>query len=126
MRGGWLRRVPVAVLTAIVVALVACAAMEEAEKRDRRTFSAERLGDPDVEADMLANTLGEPERAAARRAGIPVADADAAAADDPVGSKTEGTGAHDEGDPDKAGKIGVALLSVGVTLGMLAAPFFLY
>src|SRR5262245_31569905 len=66
MRGGWLR---IVFLVTAVTGFVACAAMEEAEKRDQRTFSADRLGDPDVEAEMIADSLDQPERTAAREAG---------------------------------------------------------
>ena len=104
-------------------ALCACAAMDAAEKADQRRFSADRLGDPDVEGEMLAEALGPRERAAARDVGIPVKDApDAAdAADDDIGPD-----AKPETGSDKAGKIGVVLLSVSVTLGMLVAPFFMF
>lgn len=120
MRGGWL-------LVAMLAGLVGCAAMEEAEKRDRRDFSAERLGEPDPESSILADSLDEQERAAAHRAGIEVSGH--AGADDPDAPRTTvsatGEDVPAESDPDKAGKIGVALLSVGVTVGMLVAPFFL-
>jgi len=115
----------IVLLVTAVTGFVACAAMEQAEKRDRRTFSAERLGDPDVEAEMIADSLDEPERTAARDAGIPVTN-QAPGSDDLADAATGPPGAQPEGDPDKAGKIGMAILSVSVTLGMLAAPFFLY
>src|SRR5262245_9147983 len=125
MRGGWLHRMRIVLLVTAVSGFIACAAMEQAEKRDQRTFSADRLGEPDVEAEMVADSLDEPERAAARDAGIPVTN-QAPGSDDLADAATGPPGSQPEGDPDKAGKIGMAILSVSVTLGMLAAPFFLY
>jgi hypothetical protein len=126
MRGGWLYGMRIVVLVTAVAGFVACAAMEQAEKRDQRTFSAEHLGEPDVEAEMIADSLDEPERTAARDAGIPVEKRTPGSDDLADATGAPHDGGQPEGDPDKAGKIGMAILSVSVTLGMLAAPFFLY
>ena len=111
-----------------VAALVggACGMEKERAKQDA-AFSAEHLGDLDDE-DSIVDLLSPEQREAVERSGIKTGPQ--LADDDEELSPRGKPAATDEqpkgGIEDTAGKLGVALLSVGVTLGALAAPFFLF
>ena len=80
-------------------------------------FSAAQLGEP-MDEGAIADMLGPNERAAVQRAGLPVHEASAQEEGDlepPHESKW-----------DQAGYASVAALGVGVTLFMMAAPYFLF
>jgi hypothetical protein len=98
------------------------------EKNETPEFSDTHLDDP-FEKSSAADFLSPTERDAVRRSGMTgfgleddpdAAELDEATADPPPAHGTAARAA------DKAGKVGVALLSVGVTLGALVAPFFLF
>ncbi len=134
MRSGWLWRGCVAGLFGVALIAGACGLEDKHrpafhdDSKDNPEFSKIRLGDG-FDDDSASDLLTPEEREAVKRSGM--------------------TGVHvaDENDPlddearkletpeppkgpvaralDNAGKVGVALLSVGVTLGALVAPFFL-
>jgi hypothetical protein len=116
-----------AVVVAVVLGVGACGPETHRpffhdDTEDIPEFSAARLGDPWGEGSA-ADLLGPDEKDAVRRAGMPVREgpspsAEARAEQEPMGEV--------ESTADKAGKASVALLSVGVTLGMLVAPFFAF
>jgi hypothetical protein len=116
-----------AVVTAVVLAVGACGPETHRpffhdDSEDMPEFSAARLGDPWGEGSA-ADLLGPDEKDAVRRAGLPVRDGaspseEGRAAKEPPGDV--------ESAADKAGKASVALLSVGLTLGALVAPFFAF
>ena len=118
----------VAAMVAVVVLAVGACGPEthrpffHEDSEDMPEFSAARLGDPWSEGSA-ADLLGPDEKDAVRRAGMPVRDgaspsAEARAAEEPMNGV--------ESTADKAGKASVALLSVGLTLGALVAPFFMF
>ena len=77
---------------------------------DPATISADRLDDLDEEGAM-ADLLEPEEREAMERAGLP--------ADASRGSDKQGAG-------DTAGKVGLSVLTVALSLGAAVAPFFLF
>lgn len=87
-------------------------------------FDAMGIGDP-FGQDSAADFLTPEERDAVRRSGMTGVHADEPAA---RMSKEEQDQAKSGAarTADKAGKVGVALLSVGMTLGAVVAPFFLF
>jgi hypothetical protein len=99
------------------------------DSEDLPAFSAARLGDPFGEGSAL-DFLEPEEREAVERSGMTglnFRDDDPAAgseAEPPDGADPDRR--QDEGMLDKASKVGVALLSVGISLGAAAAPFFLF
>jgi hypothetical protein len=124
-----MRLVVVAVGMALLVG--ACSAMQDMEdkraKRDQE-FSAGRLDGKFGADDPIVHMLSPEERNALDHAGLmaeplPPDEADAAAA-----------GADDDTDIDgrpktkaqKAGDVMMSVLTVGITLGMMAAPYLLF
>ena len=113
-----------------VAALVggACG-MEKERAKDDAAFSAEHLGDPDDE-ESIADLLSPEQREALERSGMKtgpqLADDDELPHHRKAAGEDEQPKGRLERTSDTAGKLGVALLSVGVTLGALAAPFFLF
>jgi hypothetical protein len=112
-----------------VAALVggACGMEKEHAKHDA-AFSAEHLGDAD-EDDSFAALLSPEEREAVERSGMtkdPHPDDDEQSPQPNHAATDEQPKGNFERNADTAGKLGVALLSVGVTLGAIAAPFFLF
>lgn len=108
---------------ATLFVLGACGALERAAHEDDRAFGAQHLGDPYGE-HALADVLSPEQREAADRVGIRVGEPE-------LGSDGEVDGRSgnlegEESTSDTAGRVGVTALSVGMTLGMLVAPFFLY
>ena len=87
---------------------------------DMPEFSAAQLGEP-LEEGAIADLLGPSEREAMQRAGMPVRE-DAGA--DESGSSL--TPEAKESTLDKAGHGAVAFMGVGLTLFMMAAPYFLF
>ena len=100
---------------AIVLLLSACAAERPhpADPDDDATFSADRLdfGDEGPVLDML----DPDEREAAKKSGI----SGSHAADD-------ADPATPEGKSETAGKVGLSVLSVAVSVGAAVAPFLLF
>ena len=131
MRSGWLGRGCVVGFFGVALALGACGLEDKHrpafhdDSKDIPEFSKARLGDG-FDDDDASDFLTREERQAVKSSGmtgVHVADDDDL--DDEEGQQ--------EADPpksatahalDNAGKMGVALLSVGVTLGALVAPFF--
>ncbi len=101
--------------------------MEKERGKHDAAFSAEHLGDVD-EDDSLAALLSPEEREAVERSGM--TKGPQLADDDELSPQHPATDEQPKGKFDRttdtAGKLGVALLSVGVTLGAIAAPFFLF
>lgn len=116
-----------AVVAVVILALGACRPETHRpffhdDAEDMPEFSAARLGDPWAEGSA-ADLLGPDEKEALRRSGKPVRDglspsAEARANQEPM-SDAESTA-------DTAGKASIAVLSVGLTLGALVAPFFMF
>lgn len=90
-------------------------------------FSASRLGDP-MEESSIAELLGPEEREAVRRAGIKLGGGDRLTMQDETQQEGAPAFPGQEGDTtaDKAGKVGVVLLGLGMTLAAAAAPFFMF
>ena len=110
----------------VVAAVVLAGACSTEQERPKSPFSAGRLDDSDDET--IADLLSPDERKALERSGVQVGQhhdegGELGSTDEPT--KDEPKSSFDRS-ADKAGKLGVALLSVGVTLGALAAPFFLF
>ena len=117
-------------VAAIVIVVAACGVDQHRpyfhdDAADTPEFSATRLGDP-PEEDSVAKFLNDDEREAVRRSGMtgirvddPKTALDAVPSEDPpkgpVGSAM-----------DKAGKVGVSVLGVGLSLAAAAAPFLLF
>jgi len=117
-----------AVVTAAVLVVGACGPETHRpffhdETEDTPEFSAARLGDP-FEEGSAADLLGPDERDAVRRAGLPVRDLPPTPEEDARPAK-EQPGSVGQA-ADTAGKASIALLSVGLTLGMMVAPFFAF
>jgi hypothetical protein len=121
-----MRLVVVAVGVALLVG--ACGAMDEKRAKRDHEFSAGRLDGKFGSDDAIVHMLSPEERNALDHAGLmaeplPPDEADAAAA-----------GADDDTDIDgrpktkaqKAGDVMMSVLTVGVTLGMMAAPYLLF
>lgn len=113
----------VALVSGVVgaVALLGCAAEQARVDQRRRDLSAAALGTP---SPSLLSTLTPEERAALDRFGMA-----GASQPDEEGEEPVDDGGGEEGGErasETAGKVGVAVLQVGLTLGMLAAPFFLF
>ena len=122
-----MRGAVVAIVAAVILAVGACGPETHRpffhdDSEDLPEFSAERLGDPWGEG-LVTDMLDPDEKDAVRRAGLPVHDdaepSNEARADEKPPSRASTVA-------DKAGKVSVALLSVGITLGALAAPFFMF
>jgi hypothetical protein len=117
-----------AVVTAVVLAAGACGPETHRpffhdDTEDMPEFSAARLGDP-LEEGSAADLLGPDERDAVRRAGLPVRDLPETPDGEARPAKEQPGGvAHAA---DTAGKASVALLSVGLSLGAMVAPFFAF
>lgn len=113
-----------AVMMAGMVALAlagGCAAEQQRVEREDR-ISATRLGGKFREDDPLVQMLSEDERGALHRAGMlaPVPEAELLASADAAKAEEEKSPA------DKAGDVMMSVLTVGVTLGMMAAPYLLF
>jgi hypothetical protein len=110
-RRGWGRATGLALAALLLVG--GCAADRRQAARpddDPDEISADRLDDLD-EAGFMADFLDPEEREATARAGLS-ADAD--------------PGADREDATDTAGKVGLSVLTVALTLGAAVAPFFLF
>jgi len=133
VRLGW---VGVAALVVAGLAAVGCGQQHSSrpyfhdESSDRQAFSAARLGEP-WEEDSPIDFLDDEQRQAVQQAGLSGWHFE----DDEAGelSLSDQKAIEEASQPqgafaraaDKAAKVGVVLLGVGVTLGMLVAPFFL-
>lgn len=129
MLPGMRTMVLVAALMAAVV-LGGCAAEKARVDQRRQDLSAAALGVP---SSSLLRHLTPEERDALDRAGM----TDRVVSEEAMGGAPDADGEDDlsadevgDDEPDstseKAGKIGIAVLQVGLTLGMLAAPFFMF
>ncbi len=115
----------------VVAGVLTGACSTERERPKEPVFSAESLGEHDDE-DLMADLLSPEQREAVARSGM--SKGPAFYDDDDDGLATRPSPAPKQDEPkgafgraaDTAGKVGVALLSVGVTLGALAAPFFAF
>ena len=114
---------------AAVATLVAACAMDQHrpyfhdEDKDTPEFSAARLGDP-IDEDSVADFLKPDERNAVRRSGMTGIRVDEPKAElDEPAKPPQGPVAHAL---DTAGKVGVSLLGVGLTIGAAVAPFLLF
>ncbi len=104
--------------------LVACAAEQARVEQRRRDLSAAALGTPS--RSLLAQLTPE-ERVALERAGMGGPAASSEEPDAPIDDPSDPEAPEEpERATETAGKVGVAVLQVGLTLGMLAAPFFLF
>lgn len=125
-------RTSFAVVALVLVAAGGCG-MDQKRIEDEREqrFSAARLGGRFHPEDPLVLMLSPGEREAMRRAGMinedqpPTLDGegDLAEGDDPsspLGGETEKSGM------DKAGDVMMSVLTVSLTLGMMAAPYLLF
>lgn len=116
-----MRRPALALSVVGAVALVGCAAEQARVDQRRRDLSAAALGTP---SPSLLSALTAEERAALDRVGMAGPSQGDEEPEDPVDDIGGDEG--EERASETAGKIGVAVLQVGLTLGMLAAPFFLF
>ena len=100
------------------------------DDQDTAEFSAARLGDS-WEDDSVADFLRPEERAALRQSGTAALRADdlmdepgehGAASEAFSDEPKTGVGAA----LDKAGKVAVSALGVGISIGMVVAPYFLF
>ena len=116
-------------LVAVVLALVAaggCAADKKRIEQEER-LSASRLSGKFHHDDPLVAMLSPAEREALHNQGMlePGPDGEL------VASKEDGEGEEGDGDApksltDQAGEVMMSVLSVSVTLGMIAAPYLLF
>jgi hypothetical protein len=84
-----------------------------------------KLGDP-LDEDSVAALLTPDEREAVERSGMKVRhESDQDESSDPS-SRPKGYADSEDSTADKAGKLSMALLTVGITLGAMAAPFFMF
>lgn len=120
------------VLVAVVLALVAAGGcMTAAEKKRTETedrLSAARIGGKFHHDDPLVAMLAPEEREALHRAGMlqPGPDGELVASKDPDEGDGEGGDDAKKSLPDQAGEVLMSVLSVSVTLGMIAAPYLLF
>src|SRR5436309_14913985 len=111
-RQGW-GRVASLALAGLLLAAACAADRRHAARPDDdepATISADRLDDLDEEGAMT-DLLDPEERGAMERAGLP---GDA------------GPGADKQDASDTAGKVGLSVLTVALSLGAAVAPFFLF
>jgi len=119
------------VLVAVVLALVAVGGCTTAAEKKRveteERLSAARLGGKFHHDDPLVAMLSPAEREALLNQGMlePGPDGEL------VASKEDGEGEEGDGDApksltDQAGEVMMSVLSVSVTLGMIAAPYLLF
>ena len=122
---GPMRMAMVAVVLALAVAGGCAAEKKRVEQEDR--ISAARLGGKFRHDDPLVKMLSPEERVALDRAGMlaPVPEGEE------LGEGEDGAGmasADDEekSTADQAGDVMMSVLTVGITLGMMAAPYLLF
>ena len=132
MRSGWLGRGCVLGFFGVALLVAACGLEDKHrpafhdDSKDIPEFSKARLGDG-FDDDSASDFLTAEERQAIKRSGmtgVHVADEDDLANDEEDQQQPDAEKSPTAHALDKAGKVGVALLSVGVTLGALVAPFF--
>ncbi len=116
-----------ALLVAMVAAAVlgGCAAEKQrVEKEDK--ISAARLTGKFRHDDPLVVMLSAPERAALERAGM--MEPRPEGADDATGEGDDAAADEhaDKSNMDAAGDVMMSVLSVGISLGMMAAPYLLF
>jgi hypothetical protein len=113
----------------VVVALGACASEKERRplfhdpETDSAGFSKVRIGDS-WEGGSAADFLTAEERAALDRSGMAALRADLL--DPEVTDLSEEEEAAEESSLDRAGKMSMSVLAVGLTLGAAIAPYFLF
>jgi hypothetical protein len=120
-------------LVAVVVALVTAGGCAEDKRRVEREkeFSAARLGGKFQVDDPLVRMLSPDERQAMVRAGmldVPE-DGDLEGAVAAAEADADGDGESDleeKSGMDKAGDVMMSVLTVSITLGMMAAPYLLF
>jgi hypothetical protein len=103
------------------------------KQHDADEFSASRLDGKFASNDLIVQMLSPEERAALGNAGM-MADAEVGSGDPAAedgGEKTDGDNSTDAfGQPkttgDKIGDAMMSMLTVGITLGMMAAPYLLF
>ena len=119
-----MRMAMVAVVLALAVAGGCAAEKKRAEREDR--ISATRLGGKFRHDDPLVKMLSPEERVALDRAGMlaPIPEGEEIG----EGDDGDGTASADEEEStaDTAGAVMMSVLSVGITLGMMAAPYLLF
>ena len=114
------------VVVVLGVLMVGCAA-EEQRATEEREYSAARLNGKFRQSDPLVQMLSPQERQALVRAGmldeseVEADDPDAASGDDASSSPDA-----QKSTTEKAGDVMLSVLKVGVTLGMMAAPYLLF
>jgi len=123
----------VGLLAAATVYVGGCAAQDQHrpffhdDDKDMQEFSGARLGDS-WEDDSVADFLRPEERAALRESGTAALRADDL--DEPDSEASEAVPDESKGGItgalDKAGKVAVSALGVGISIGMVVAPYFLF
>lgn len=122
-----MRMAPVAVVVLAMIMVGGCAAEQiKAEKEER--ISAARLSGKFRHDDPLVKMLSPEERAALDRAGMlaPRPEGEELAGDPDSMDEAATTDDEEKSTADKAGDVMMSVLSVGVTLGMMAAPYLLF
>lgn len=119
---GWWMAAKVVAL-AIAVGCGAAARESPWHDPDKATpeLSAVHIGDPWIEGSV-ADFLGPQEREAVTNSGLSWADEDVRTAM----KDAQPTRSENERMLDHAGKLGVTLMGVGITIGAAVAPFFLF
>jgi hypothetical protein len=121
-----MRTALVAVGLAVMMAGGCAAEKNRAEKEEK--ISAARLGGKFRHDDPLVKMLSPDERAALDRAGMlaPRPEGEELAGDPDSMDADPTTDGEEKSTADKAGDVMMSVLSVGVTLGMMAAPYLLF
>ena len=117
-------RLLLAAVVVMAIGMVGACGLDDAHKKDDKEFSAARLDGKFGSNDPIVQMLSPQEREALDRAGL-------MAAEDPPeldenGNPIAPTDEDSRSKMDKAGDVMMSLLTVGVTLGMMAAPYLLF
>jgi hypothetical protein len=113
------------VVVGLALALGGCAAEEQREK-DEKAFAATRLNGKFRESDPIVQMLSPNERAAMANQGL-IDDSEPELGPDGEPLDAElADGKPPKSKMDKAGDAMMSVLTVGVTLGMMAAPYLLF
>jgi hypothetical protein len=124
-----MRLAAMVVAAAMVMAIGGCMAAAEKERVEKEEkISAARLGGKFRHDDPIVKMLSDDERSALSRAGMMEPRQEGEELGEGEGEGGEETAAADEekSDMDKAGDVMMSVLSVTVTLGMMAAPYLLF
>ena len=123
-----MRMVVVMVVALAVVTAGGCMSMTEQKRLEKEEkISATRLSGKFRHDDPLVAMLGPSERDALDRAGMlePMTEEELAEADALAEGK-DPNGEEEKSFQDQAGEVLMSVLSVSVTLGMMAAPYLLF